>query len=442
MLERFKSSISEQNLLEKSDRVLLAVSGGLDSVVMTHLFAQCDWPIGMAHVNYQLRGQDSDKDEQFVRDLASILEIPVYVRQVPTKKMVKETGSGIQELAREVRYQWFKELIREHGFQKVATAHHLDDHIETFYMRLLLRSDLPYLEGIPMVNGPVIRPLLGFKKSELLAYAKQQKLTWREDHTNTESKYKRNKIRNKVLPKIAARHPDYRETTLEFMESIHQLNEQLTTRLNRLRPELETREGDLITIDKNKLAELHKTKFLYYRYLNDFGFNQSVADNIYKALGNGVGKTFQTGDRSLSIDRELVFISSEPETETKLEISEVKERVVIEGGRFILERLPHTPEQLDEGNQTVILDAAKLHFPLQIRNWQPADKLVPLGMKGQKKVSDLLIDEKIPLYLKKRQLVLLSGNRIAWVIGVRMGDFFKVTPATREFMRITFKPQT
>jgi len=417
-------------LKEKS--LLLACSGGMDSVVLTHLCVASGLKVTLAHCNFQLRGGESDGDEAFVRNLAQKLGIGVMVKSFDTETYVEAHRGSIQMAARELRYQWFKELLGSAEFDFVLTAHHADDDLETFLINLSRGTGIEGLSGIPIQNKKVIRPLLNFSRQEILSYAKDNALEWREDSSNSESKYLRNKIRLDIVPQLKTLHPTFLENFKRTQSHLEQTQSLVRHHVEEIRKKLFESQGDIIKISVEKLQELKPTAGYLYELFHAYGFTEwNDVEGLLHAMS---GKQVLSKTHRLVKDRTHLILSP---IETGLEevfwvSDDVKELEIP-----INIRLQNVKTVENTGRNVIYLDKEKLNFPLQLRNWEKGDYFYPYGMKGKKKLSKFFKDEKVDVISKDRQWLLCSDDAIVWVVGRRADERFKVEDSTQEILKIT-----
>lgn len=429
MLRKFKDFVARHDLFDPRDRVLLAVSGGLDSMVMTDLFRQAGFQIGVAHGNFGLRGVESDGDEAFVSQYCSHCGAPFYSKSFKIKNYAEETGLSIQMAAREVRYAWFSSLMEMEKFHWLATAHHLNDNIETILMRWIHGGGIEQLAGIPLKNEKIIRPLLFATREDIRAYADANKISWREDSSNAKADYQRNFVRHNIVPVMKEINPALEETFGNSLEKITGGYEMMQRGLEQLKDSISRTEGQNFLIDKNLLMLLHHPSFVCYEWLRPFGFEWDRCVQLVEGIEGQAGKQFLSGTHQAVIDREYIIVSPRQESFDAILIEEGQDKVALGPWKLVLSTREGN-RFLDEAGVASI-DVAKVRFPLLWRKWQTGDSFVPLGMKQHKKLSDFLIDEKVPLHEKGVVTVLESGGEIVWVVGRRMDDRFKVTAGTK-----------
>ena len=432
MYDRFFQFIKKHALIEKDDRVLLAVSGGVDSMVLLRLFQYSDFNFAVAHCNFQLRGEASDKDESLVKTVCEESKISFHTKRFQTKNFAQENGASTQMAARDLRYGWFNDLCNEFGYNKVALAHHRDDSIETFFLNLSRGSSLRGLRGIQAKNGNLIRPLLPFSKAEIFDYANSLGIQWREDASNQEVYYKRNLIRHELLPLLRQLNPDFEgvmEENLQKLEGRYQTSELI---YEELRTDLiKAIDQSLQSISINKVKSNCNSAYDLYELLRPFAFNFKTCQQLFASLEN-IGAKFFSTDFELLVDRDELLIRRIFE-KSQLKAYQIKlTDVSFDAGtnQYKLQILDKDDWTLDKNSMHASLDFDLLQFPLIIRPWKEGDVFQPIGMRGKKLVSDLLIDLKISNFHKDQVMVLSSADELAWVIGLRISDKFKVTENT------------
>jgi len=427
MLQQFHDFIEKQALCSPAGNILLAVSGGVDSVALVELFSKADYPFAIAHCNFQLRGKESDEDEKFVQELADKLGVVFFSTKFETEKFARKKGISIQMAARELRYSWFEEIRKENGFDCIAVATHRNDEIETVLLNLTRGTGIAGLHGIFPKQGKIIRPLLFATRKEIEDFAKAENTQWREDSSNTDDKYLRNKIRNQVIPVLKEINPNLEDTFSENIRHIRDVEEIFRAAIEQKRKEIVTQNENEWKIPIEKLKELKPLKTWLYELLAPFGFNESTVSGIISALDEQSGKRFFSSTHCLLKDRtKLIIFTIENqilggEIEIEKKLSEINDPVHLKFN--IVEK---SDFEMIKDKNVACLDYDKLQFPLKLRRWQNGDTFIPLGMEGKKKLSDFLIDEKISVNEKETIFVLVSGNEIAWVIDFRVSETFKV----------------
>ena len=414
-------------------KLIIAVSGGVDSIVLFHLCLKLKLNFFVAHCNFKLREKESDLDEKFVRDLAIKHNIKFYTKSFNTKKLSNNDNKSIQMVARELRYSWFEELSKELNVKHILTAHHLDDSLETFLINLSRGSGIDGLLGIPKVNDTVFRPLLIFKKDEILSYAKENKITWREDSSNKKNEYLRNQIRLEVLPKLKEINPNLLENFSKSIDRLQQSKSIIKDKMDDFVSDVSFTRDKNIYFEINKIKQVSNIDAYLYELLKKYNFTQW--DDIRDLLDSQSGKQIISKTHKLLKDREHLILAKNSELENKsLLINKSSKEVVVSAGKIKVSIAKKISKQdLD----VIYLDSAKLDFPLRVRNVLSGDYFYPFGMNGKKKVSKYLKDKKTSLFDKDKVLILeTSKNKIIWVVGMRLDDRFSVTDNTKEITKI------
>lgn len=431
MIDSFIANIEKLKLFDHNQKILLAVSGGIDSMVMLDLFMKSGFQTGIVHCNFGLRGDESDADEKFVSESARIYRCPLYVKKMDTKSFGKKRKLSLQMAARELRYAWFEELMDKTEFNLYATAHHFDDQVETFFMNVFRGTGVSGLSGIPQKNGRCIRPMLFAERKMIVQYAKENGIKYREDSSNAKHDYLRNRIRHFVLPAIQKAEPSFKTGFRNTFKALTATSAFLNDEIKKRKSKILEQKKDMIYVCMEELKKESQPEFILFEMLKPFGFNFSAILGAYRSFGKTSGKRFNSDTYEMFIDRkELIIREIKPhstaETEIATGVDEIDKPVHLKFSEFKYEdqKIPTSPE-------IAWLDYDKLKFPLKIRNFREGDYFVPLGMKGRKKLSDFFIDQKIPVPEKQNIKVLISGNEIAWIVGYRIDNRFKISSATR-----------
>ncbi len=430
LVKRFNNFLLTNDLLSEGQSVLVAVSGGLDSVVLTKLFKESKIKFSIAHCNFKLRGKESDEDETLVRELANKLKVPFYSIQFNTKKFAEENKLSIQEAARNLRYEWFEKVRIENKLDRIATAHHLNDSIETFFINSIRGTGLAGMQGIPKKNGHLIRPLLFAKRQELLDFAKKKKIVWREDSSNFKDDYLRNDIRHNLIPILQKKNPGFEDGMQRSLAFFGFANEVQKLFINDWKKKNITTssEGSIVI----KLKKIYESDFgpeLLSAVLHSYSITN--LDPI-KILNSTSGKIFQSKSKRILFDRDSLILKANSEEQIdELMISHTPDRIQVGNLTYDFERLNASKlSSIPRDKNIHIIDAGKLTFPLKIRRWQAGDSFYPLGMSKRKKISDFLVDEKVNRFLKEMTYVLLSEQDIVCILGHRIDNRFKLTDET------------
>jgi tRNA(Ile)-lysidine synthase len=442
VINHFISFARENELFGPDDRILLAVSGGMDSMVMADLFRKAGATFGFVHCNFKLRGKDSDEDEAFARSVAEAYGVPAYVRSFNTLEYAESKNISIQMAARELRYGFFKETAQDHHYRYIATAHHLDDQTETFFINLLRGCGIAGLHGINLRKDNIIRPLLFATRNEIEAYASKNSIKYRIDHTNEETKYIRNKIRHHVIPVLKEINPDFQQEMARNISRLKDVEDIYRQEIERHKAAIIQRSGDSFFIDIDLLKKRHPLQTILYEVISEFGFNESDAANIILALDGIPGKTFYSSDNRLLIDRGKIIIEKRPEEQSSGEDYHISDtdQLLSSPFRADIKILTADGYTIPADKKTASLDYDKLHFPLQLRRWRKGDFFVPLGMRNRKKLSDMFVDLKYPRFKKENTWVLCSADDIVWVIGERIDERYKVDADTKNVYRVKLLP--
>lgn len=433
MLEQFQKHIENHlNFLNKS-KVLIAISGGVDSVVLAHLCHKLGVNIALAHCNFNLRGSESDADEDFVLALAEDLEVEVFIESFETEVYAKEHKRSTQMAARELRYNWFNELASQLQFDYILTAHHADDNLETFLINFTRGTGLEGLTGIPEVNGYFVRPLLPFSRESIEAYANDQHITWRNDSSNASRKYLRNKLRHDVIPVLKEINPSILQSFQSTLDNLNETSHIVKDTIDTLKSRA------IVSVDegvlKFKISEfksLSHSKAYMFEVFKDYGFSEW--DDVVNLLEAQPGKQVLSNTHRLIKDRDFLLLTDLKEvSELNSYISENDESVEISQGVL---QLKSVKAITDKTLNVIYVDKNKLTFPLIIRKWEQGDVFYPLGMNGKKKLSKYFKDEKLSLLDKENVWLLCSEDDVVWVINRRADNRFRVTESTKEILQI------
>lgn len=437
MLKKFEKYYQKNELFAKTDQILLTVSGGRDSVAMVNLFHQTKLNFGIAHCNFKLRGKEADKDEKFVKDLAKKLNVPFYTVLFNTHEFADENKISTQMAARELRYSWFEEIRTKNNYQFIATAHHKNDVAETLLINLTKGTGLSGLHGIAVKNGKIIRPLLCFNRNEINEFVESNKIKFREDKSNAETNYVRNKIRHNIIPELEKINPSFIETIFKETQQFEELEQLLETKVNEDKKKCFLVQHGNIEADIPKLIQLNPLKTYLFYFLKPYGFNADEVIDVINSLKRQSGKKFLSSTHQLIKDRNKLIISTlqkEEKKEFSIEKLQDFSQLPFQLKAEIL--LKKKLKLIKKEKNYAYLDADKIKFPFTIRKWKTGDKFKPFGMKGVKKLSDFFIDEKFSLLEKENIWLLLSNNKIVWVVGHRMDDDFKLTEKTQQILQL------
>jgi len=440
MLVDFLTFVNTHRLFKDEERILLAVSGGIDSVVMSELFHLAAKGhhfsgFAIAHANFGLRAEESDADELFVKKLARKYKVPFYSENFDTQGYADQQGISIQMAARLLRYRWFDELLLREGYDYLATAHHQNDILETVLLNLTRGTGIAGLHGIRPKSGRVIRPLSFASKETIYDFLVEKQLVWREDRSNESNKYQRNLIRHEVVPLLKQINPNLEQTIGQTVEKVRAVENLFEEQMERLRGQWVRTEGHTRFIDFRPLQSASEPLIRLYELLRPFQFSYAQAGEILEARDKEPGKTFLSPTYTLVKDRTELVITPQPISEFASATLEAGQtRFENEHLKLSLQTLPRKGFKVPPSENIACLDAASLQSPLKLRKWKEGDWFCPLGMNGKKKLSDFLIDEKVPLNLKANVWVLTSNGSIAWIIGHRIDNRFKLSDKTEQVL--------
>jgi tRNA(Ile)-lysidine synthase len=424
--------IDRYHLCKTTDKIVLAVSGGVDSMVMLDLFKKSSFNIGVAHCNFQLRGEEANQDEQLVKDTCTKLNIPWFTTRFETARYATEHGLSTQMAARNLRYDFFEEIARKENYQLIATAHNLNDVFETVLLNLTKGTGFEGLTGIPVMNGKIIRPLLFADRKMIEAYAHENKIVWREDASNSSDDYQRNFIRNKVVPSLREINPNLEATFRQTLERVRASSHITKKYIDDFKLKNVSAKGPESHISIVAIQHEPFAAVILWELVKDYGFNFNQCKDIVD--DHAPGRKFLSADFELVVDREQYIIHSRLKGQIADVLIDTEHHVVNNGmGSLSIDKRNGTPEIVNDDN-VAFLDAEELSFPLLWRKWKNGDAFQPLGMAGEKKVSDFLIDRKVPLHDKENVTVVESGGKIIWVVGFRVSDSCKITEKTKQVL--------
>ncbi|RAJ07000.1 tRNA(Ile)-lysidine synthase [Chitinophaga skermanii] len=424
-----------------SNALLIAVSGGIDSVVLAHLAKAANIDFHIAHCNFQLRGEESQRDEQFVQALATQLGVPFHVQRFDTETYAAANKLSIQVAARELRYTWLEETRIAHQLQALATAHHLQDNVETVIMNLCKGTGIAGLHGILPVVNRLVRPLLFATRDEIVAFAQAQQISFVEDSSNLTDKYTRNYIRHHVLPVLKEVHPEAIEN---FGHSIPRFQEAEVL----YRQALEVHMKKLVEKRKNewfipvlKLLQATPLHTIVYEIIKQAGFGNAQVQQVIDLCKGETGKYIASQSHRIIRDRQwLVITPIENEESFHYIIEKGDNEIAGNFGRITIQTLPAVPVEIPTDASIALLDTKHLEFPLLLRKWKQGDYFYPLGMDKKKKVARFLIDQKLHIAAKEKVWVIESNKRVVWIVGMRIDNRFRVQNNSQHILQLTFQP--
>ncbi len=433
--------LKDEQLLDK--KVIVAVSGGLDSMVLAAILLELNVEFALAHCNFHLRADESNADEAFVADWAKDNSIPLFIQHFDTNKILEEEGGNLQEVARNLRYNWFEQLRIDNAYDYIATAHHADDSVETMLMNFFKGTGIKGLHGILLKQGNIIRPLLKLTRDEIKRYASEKNISWREDSSNRKLDYTRNKIRHQLMPVLKDIFPNVAANLQGNIERLKDAGTIYDVQIEKLTKKLMEQRGSEYYIPGRKLKNIQPLSTIIYEILKPFNFLPSQTQQVLQLLQAETGKYVSSSTHRIIRNRELLIIAAQRTEEASFVLVEEQE---IEAGneknighfklKFEAQTFDGDIINLPQANTIAAIDYTELTFPLIIRPWKQGDYFYPLGMKKKKKIARFLIDQKIPLHEKERIWVVESDKRVVWVIGQRLDDRFKIKPHTKRLLKI------
>ena len=441
MQKKFDKYIRENNLFTKKDKVLLAFSGGVDSVALCVLLKQGGYDFGLAHCNFQLRGKESDADAAFAEKVADFLEVPLHLKNFTTKKIAAERKESIQIAARHLRYTWFRELSQDEDYACIATAHHLNDSIETVFFNFSRGCGIRGMHGILPKKGDLVRPLSFATKLEILNFAEKYELTWREDTSNASEKYVRNRIRKHIVPEFEKLNDGFLQSANQTINRLRDAEKLVDFALLTIKKEVYAERGRKVFIDFEKLRSYPAAKTVLFELIKPFGFNGAQIEQLFRSDFTQSGKLFPSSTHKMLSGRtHLIIKPLEEDSIDNISVSESDKTYSLPEGSLRVEIAAEIPTDFPRDKNVTWLNTEKLTFPLTLRRWRRGDAFQPLGMKGKsRKLSDFMTDIKLSRFEKEEIWLLTSEEKICWVVGRRADERFKITKKTGVCVRLTFE---
>ncbi|MFL5808146.1 MAG: tRNA lysidine(34) synthetase TilS [Flavisolibacter sp.] len=418
---------------------LLAVSGGVDSVVLCELCHRISLKFSIAHCNFRLRAEESERDESFVRDLGGKYGVEVLIEEFDTEKYAAEKKISIQEAARELRYDWFNQLKKEKGFDLTLTAHHADDNIETLLMNFFRGTGLQGLTAIPEINrgsNHIFRPLLHVSRQEIEAFAKANQLQWVEDSSNNSLKYTRNYFRKELIPAIQKVFPQVQENLLNNIERFKKVNSLYKLSVEELKKKICEQHEQEVRIPVKKILQYSDTA-LIYEVIKDYGFGEKQVEEVLKLAEAESGKFIENEKYQFIRHRNWFIIADKQVSDRTIPIEKDEDKIHFPLGMLRMKRMAKEKFNLDKSASIAQLDAKGVEYPLTLRRWKQGDYFYPLGLGKKKKLARFFIDQKLPKNQKENVWVLESNRKILWVVGMRIDDRFKITESTKDVLKIS-----
>ncbi len=437
MLRKLIRHIEKEELFGRNEKLLIAVSGGLDSIALLHLLFKMEMDCVVAHCNFRLRGEDSEGDLTFVQELAEAYNYPFHSIAFDTATFSEENHISIEMAARDLRYEWFEKIRKEKECKYILTAHHADDVIETVLINLARGTGIYGLTGIKAKKGNLVRPLLSFSREELKAYTTENELSFREDYTNAQTDFVRNKIRHQIIPVLQEINPSIQKTMNENVARFSDVELIYNNEIKEKKLSFVEEKDDQLLISVSELKKIPANNSHLFELLKPYGFHSRDVINIIESLDAISGKLFYSEEYQILRDREYLILSKKLEKESVEYLLSENESIEISERRLNCSVFYKPSDfKFSTNPQIACFDAAKLNFPLKLRKWQEGDVFHPIGMKGRKKVSDYFIDNKFSLTDKENAWLLVSGNDIVWLLGHRMDDRYKIKKETKSICEI------
>ncbi len=444
MHKRLINYVHQHQLFNRGNRLLLAISGGLDSVVLADLLHQSGFVFGMAHVNFGLRGAESNRDEMFVRQLATQYGATLSVAHFDAKQFAATEGCSVQVAARKLRYDWFDRLTSSNGGNEtipthILTAHHADDNTETLLMNFFKGTGISGLRGILPRQGKLVRPMLCFTREEIMQYATEKKLAWVEDSSNESDAYTRNYFRHQVIPLVEAQFPAVMQNLQDNALRFRDIELLYRRQVALAKKQLLEQKGNEVHIPVLKLQKTVGLRTILYEIITEYGFTALQTDEVLALLNSETGKYVASATHRVIKHRYWLIIAPQRVDDATIFIAEGEGTVALPGGEYLrVELLENQTREIVPAPEVALLDADLVQFPLLIRGWKSGDYLYPLGMRKKKKVSRLLSDLKRSMVQKEHTRVVEMNRKLLWVINERIDDRFKITPATTRVLRLTY----
>lgn len=438
MINRLRDYIKQEKLFESNDKILLAVSGGVDSVVLSELMYRIGAHFDIAHCNFHLRPGDCDRDESFVKSLSQKLGKDCYVRGFDTMQFAKDHKLSVEDAARKLRYDFFEEISQSYGYKYIATAHHRDDSTETFFLNLLRGTGISGLHGILPKNGNVIRPLLPFSRKEIEQFAEENRIDYVTDSTNSSLKYKRNQVRLRLMPLLREISPAIDDVMVGNINRLREVEQVYKKSVKATTEALVRKENYGYSVRIEDVKGLCPRRTLLFEILKQFDCSSTLVDELLANLDSSSGKKFYTPTHRIVKDRDVLMISPLEEKDDCPRVIADVETLVSDPIclRFSKE---DSVESFKSPKEIALMDLDKVHFPLKLRHWRDGDRFTPFGMKGSKLLSDYFSDNHFSIVKKEQQWILCDNNdEIIWIVGERMSESVRITPSTSQILIIQY----
>jgi tRNA(Ile)-lysidine synthase len=436
MLQKFKQHLHQNFPFLEDSKLLIAISGGIDSVVLAHLCSQLNLNFSLCHCNFNLRGQESDDDEAFVTSLAESLKTPVYTTSFETEKYAKKNKVSIQVAARDLRYTWFYELLGTKGYNYVLTAHNTNDNLETFIINLTRGSGLEGFTGIPPVNQKSVRPLLAFSRDDITLFAIKNGIVWREDRSNASIKYVRNKVRHKVIPILKELNPHVLESFQNTIEYLNESQSIINDAVKNISANVVSYENDVLKISCKEIDKLSNKKAYLYQLLQAYGF--TAWNDIVDLISAQPGKQVFSNTHRLLKDRNFLILTTINKSQS-IKGPILIDQKVSEITNPIKLTIQNTDDYTSKNKEQIIIDKDLVNYPLSLKKWHHGDAMYPTGMIGSKKISQLFKDNKLSLLDKEKIWILADAkDHIIWVIGLRQDRRYLANKTSKNRLKISY----
>ena len=436
MLQKFKQHLHQNFPFLEGSKLLIAISGGIDSVVLAHLCSQLNLNFSLCHCNFNLRGQESDEDEAFVKSLAKTLKIPVYATSFETEKYAKTNKISIQVAARDLRYNWFYKLLDAKDYDYVLTAHNSNDNLETFIINLIRGSGLEGFTGIPAINKKSVRPLLAFSRDDITLFAIKNEIVWREDRSNASVKYVRNKVRHKVIPILKELNPHILKSFQNTLEHLNESQSLINDALKNITTNVVSYENDLLKISCKEIDKLSNKKAYLYQLLHGYGF--TAWNDIVDLISAQPGKQVFSNTHRLLKDRNFLIVTTINKNQSTKDPILIDQKVseITNPIKLIIQK---TDDYTSKNNHQIIIDNDLISYPLSLKKWHHGDAMYPTGMIGSKKISQLFKDNKLSLLDKEKIWMLTDAkDHIIWVVGLRQDRRYLANKTTTNRLKISY----
>lgn len=447
MITRIQTYIQQHNLFNSGTPILVACSGGVDSMVLMDVLLKLNYKIAIAHCNFQLRGKESDEDEQFIQQFTSQNNIPFHVIKFDTKAYKQDNDVSTQMAARELRYEWFEKIRKENGYHCIATAHHLDDQLETILLNITKGTGLKGLTGMSAKYGFIIRPFLEISKQEISTYANENKIGFREDSSNASDDYQRNLIRHQIVPQLQKINPSLHKSIIDFIDRMNDYETLSNEQIEVANKKCYSEKNDIVEIKLGFIKSHKAGQTILFHLLKEFGFNSDQVNQLHCSWLQPTlsGKQFFSETHRIVIDRKSLFIVPKNiERENYLIFDKIPNQIIFNNYKIQCSLVPINEATIKPSNRYAFFDVDKIEFPLMIRYYKEGDYFYPFGMSkqktpgkvGKKKLSKYFKDEKFSLLDKENTAILFSGEKLIWLVGHRIDDRFKITAKTKTVLKM------